>query len=183
MGTLPKLRRADKRMSDTAINDLLSSGYCGHIASVDSNGWPYVCPLLFVWRKERIWLHNSRSSGHLLNNVQDNSSVCFCISEAGDVFSYGRYECDTSIAYKSVVVFGEIEIIEDTTEKESFFESLMNKYSAPDSSRPKNFFPRLDETTVYALKISRITGKETELPAHKDLWPMSDNTKSPNAQR
>jgi len=182
MSKLPNLRRVDKKMSEAAINELLRSGYSGHLATVDLYGMPYSCPLLYVWHDHRIWLHNARSSGHLLSNLQSNPNACFSIAEAGEVFSYGRYECDTTIAYQSAVIFGKIDVIESPPEKTTFFELLMNKYSSPDASRPKNFFPRLDDTTVYAMTLERITGKDTALPALSEQWPAIDNTKSPHAQ-
>lgn len=182
MSSKPDMRRSDKVMSDAKVNKMLDSGYYGQLATVDANHHPYICPLLYVRRDDRIWLHNSRSPGHLRQNLRENSNACFSIAEPGYVFSYGRFECDTSIAYKSIIVFGKIDIVESRRNKESFFESLMAKYSPSDSSRPKNFFPRLDDTTVYSMSMDRVTGKETPLPAIPELWPITDNTKSPNTQ-
>lgn len=182
MSSYPRLRRTDKSMSDSSVQDMLVTGYSGHLATVGADGIPYSCPLLYVWLENKVWLHNSVSTGHLLKNIEKNPEACFSIAEAGQVFSYGRYECDTTIAYKSVIVFGNIEVIKQESGKVQFFEALMSKYSAPDSSRPKSYFPRLDGTTVYAMSVNRVTGKETTLPALSDQWPKSDNTKSPNAR-
>ncbi len=49
-------------------------------------------------------------------------------------------------------------------------------------SRPKGFFPRLDEVTVYAIAIERMTGKETALPPAQGRWPALDRTKRPDAR-
>jgi len=107
--------------------------------------------------------------------------VCFEIDEPGQVFAYGRYECDTSIAYRSAVLFGWIRVIEDRRQQEAFFEALMTKYGDSSWNRPKNFFPRLDQVTVYAIRIERMSGKETALPSLDARWPAVDNTKSPDA--
>ena len=58
----------------------------------------------------------------------------------------------------------------------------MVKYGKPEWARPAAFFPRLDETTVYAIAVERITGKETALPVAADRWPAADHTKSPHAR-
>jgi hypothetical protein len=58
----------------------------------------------------------------------------------------------------------------------------MEKYGKPDSIRPKNFFPRLDIITVYALTIDRMTGKELLLPELSEQWPAKDRTRTPNAR-
>jgi hypothetical protein len=54
----------------------------------------------------------------------------------------------------------------------------MAKYA----DRPKSFYPRLDEVTVYAIAVERITGKHCPLPPVSEQWPALDRTKSPNAK-
>ena len=90
-------------------------------------------------------------------------------------------ECDTSVSYTSVIAFGRIRIVDDRDLKIRFFEDLMRKYSDTSLGRPQGFFPRLDEVTVYAVTVERITGKETALPARAEQWPARDRTKSPHA--
>jgi hypothetical protein len=58
----------------------------------------------------------------------------------------------------------------------------MAKYADPSWGRPEGFYPRLEQVTVYAIRIERMTGKETPLPAAGDRWPASDRTKSPDAK-
>lgn len=65
--------------------------------------------------------------------------------------------------------------------KSAFFSALMAKYYGADPSRPKDFFPRLDAITLYAMSLDRIVGKETALPAAEARWPAVDKTKSPSA--
>jgi len=177
----PPLRRADKVMADKQVHELLARGFCGRIASVGADGWPYCVPLLYVWADGEVLIHNTSARGHLRANVEQNQRVCFEVDEPGEVFDYGRFECDTSVAYRSVIVFGAIRIVEDTAAKQRFFDALMAKYGRPDSSRPKHFYPRLDEVTLYAIAPERITGKETALPAASEQWPAKDRTKSPDA--
>ena len=76
---------------------------------------------------------------------------------------------------------GRAAIIDDRAKKSLFFDALMAKYHANDSTRPRSFYPRLDCVTVYALSVERITGKEQVLPSTKAQWPAADNTKSPEA--
>ena len=182
MSDAPQVRRTDKLMSDERVRDMVARGYSGRLATVGRDGWPYIVPLLYVWTDGEIWVHNTRARGHLRANVDHESRVCFELDEPGEVFPYGRYECDTSVAYRSVVVFGRIRVVEDRQQKEAFFDVLMGKYANPSWGRPKSFFPRLDQVTVYAIAIERMTGKETLLPSTQDQWPTVDNTKSPDAE-
>jgi nitroimidazol reductase NimA-like FMN-containing flavoprotein (pyridoxamine 5'-phosphate oxidase superfamily) len=108
--------------------------------------------------------------------------VCFEVDEQSGVFDYGRFECDSGLAYQSVILFGRIRIAEDTATKQTFCERLMAKYGKRNSARPKNFFPRLNLITVYALTVERITGKEQTWPELSEQWPAKDRTKTPDAR-
>jgi len=182
MSAPQQLRRTDKLMTDARALELLARGFCGRIASVGADGWPYCVPLLYVWAGGEVRVHNSAVRGHFRANVEHNQRVCFEVDEAGEVFDYGRFECDSSVAYRSVIVFGTIRIVESDSAKREFFDALMAKYGKPDSGRPKHFYPRLDQITLYAIAPERITGKETPLPAVSEQWPAMDRTKSPNAK-
>jgi len=182
----PPLRRTDKAMDEARARALLAAGYAGRLATVGDDGWPYCVPLLYVWMDGEVWVHNTAAMGHLRANVDHEARVCFEIDEPGETFAYGRFECDSSVAYRSVVAFGRIRVVAERADKQRFCEGLMAKYARPDwdkpeAQRPKGFFPRLDQITVYAIAIERITGKETPLPAPADQWPGKDKTKTPNA--
>jgi uncharacterized protein len=182
MSEAPRMRREDRVMAEAAVLQLLAHGYSGRLATVGADGWPYVVPLLYVWKGGQIWVHNTGARGHLRGNVDHDSRVCFEVDEPGEVFPYGRFECDSALAYRSVVAFGRISVVDERAAKTAFFEALMDKYGDPGWSRPKGFFPRLDEVTVYAIAIERMTGKETALPPAQDRWPALDRTKSPHAR-
>jgi nitroimidazol reductase NimA-like FMN-containing flavoprotein (pyridoxamine 5'-phosphate oxidase superfamily) len=182
MSSAPRVRRTDKLMAEEQALATLHRGFAGHLATVDENGQPYCVPLLYVWMDGRVFLHNSRAKGHLRANVDHEARVCFAVGERGEVFAYGRFECDSSVAYRSVIVFGTIQVIEEVATKQRFCEQLMAKYGKPEWDRHKGFFPRLDEITVYAVTPERMTGKETPLPAVAEQWPALDRTKSPNAR-
>jgi len=183
MSTLPEVRRADKAMGDDETRALLGRGAVGRLAIADAAGRPYVTPLLYVWNGREVWLHNAIVPGHLRANIEANPRVCFEVDEPGPVFLYGRFECDTSIAYESAIVFGRIRVIDDREAKEGFCRALMAKYGPADgAARPQGFFPRLGQIAVYAIAADRITGKRTPLPALEQQWPAADHTATPNAK-
>ena len=181
MSNPPNLRRVDRLMTDEKAREFLQSGFAGRLATVSEDGSPYCLPFLYVCMDERLFFHNTAAGGHLRANVNHDHRICFLVDEPEQVFDYGRFECDTGLAYRSVIVFGTIEIVDDLPLKHSFFEALMEKYGTPDRDRPRGFFPRIDEVTVYAISTERITGKEVALPALSERWPALDRTKSPEA--
>ena len=176
-----EVRRSDKVMDEDLVRETISEAYSGRLGTVGPDGWPYVVPMLYVWMTGEVWLHNTRAPGHLRANVEHEPRVCFEVDEPGEVFPYGRFECDTSLAYRSVVAFGRIRIVDERDQKQAFCDALMEKYGDPGWARERGVYPRLDLITVYAVTIERMTGKQTPLPALADQWPAADHTKTPDA--
>jgi uncharacterized protein len=58
----------------------------------------------------------------------------------------------------------------------------MAKYRTAGTPRLKDFFPRIEAITVYAITVERMTGKEQAFPPTSEQWPAKDRTKNPNAQ-
>ena len=165
------LRRADKIMNVEEVRAFLASAHCGRTATVGADGYPYVVPNLFVWMEERIFLHTARHRGHFLANVEFCDRVCFEADEPGETFPYGPVECDTSIAFRSVVVFGRIRVVPELEVRQRFFTAFMSKYAPPDSwGRPQDSFPRIGSTVLYAITPEIMTGKRTPLPAAEKVW-------------
>ena len=149
MSSPPGIRRVDRLMADDTAREFLKTGFAGNLATVSEDGSPYCLPFLYVWMDGHLFLHNTIARGHLRANVDHEPRVCFVVDEPEQVFDYGRFECDTGLAYRSVIVFGRIEIVAYLAVKQRFFESLMEKYGTPDRDRPRGFFPRIGEVTVY----------------------------------
>jgi uncharacterized protein len=176
------MRRRDRVLPEAEARELITRAYSGRLATVDPDGWPYVVPLLHVFSGEVIGMHNTAARGHLRLNVERDGRACFEVDEPVKVFDYGRFECDSGLAYRSAIAYGRIRIIEDSTAKTRFFDELLTKYGTGVPGRPKSFYPRLDEVTVYALMVERITGKHCPLPPVSEQWPAADRTKTPNAK-
>jgi nitroimidazol reductase NimA-like FMN-containing flavoprotein (pyridoxamine 5'-phosphate oxidase superfamily) len=166
-----RLRRADKEMSAAEVEAFLSSAFCGRTATVGSDGYPYIVPNLFVWLRGQVFLHTARLEGHFLDNVRHADRVSFEIDEPGEVFPYGPVECDTSVSYRSVIVFGRIRLIDDDAQKIEFYSTFMTKYAPAESwGRERGSFPRRGKTIVYAITPEAITGKEGTLPKLAQRW-------------
>jgi nitroimidazol reductase NimA-like FMN-containing flavoprotein (pyridoxamine 5'-phosphate oxidase superfamily) len=160
-----QLRRADKIMTTEEVDAFLESAFCGRTATIGADGYPYVVPNLFVWHGGMVYLHTGRHPGHFAANVRHCERVSFEVDEPGEVFPYGNIECDTSVSYRSVVMFGRIRILDREDEAEAFFTRFMTKYAPADSwGREIGSFPRIPATIVYAITPELVTGKHGVLP-------------------
>ena len=178
----PQLRRQDRILAEAEARELITRAYCGRVATIGADGWPYVVPLLHVFTADVINVHNTATRGHFRLNIERDARACFEVDEPVKVFDYGRFECDSGLAYRSAIAYGRIRIVEDRDEKNRFFDALLAKYGTGVPGRPKSFYPRLDDVTVYALAVERITGKHCPLPSVSEQWPALDRTKTPNAK-
>jgi uncharacterized protein len=182
MMSAPSLRRTDMAMTDDEMLRALDQGFVGRLATANEDGSPYCVPLLYIWADDQVFLHGTSARGHLQANLARDPRVCFELDEPHEVFDYGRFECDTGLAYRSVILFGKMRIAEDAVTKQWFCERLMEKYGKPNSIRPRNFFPRLDVIVVYAMTVERMTGKQRLLPELSEQWPAKDRTRTPDAR-
>ena len=125
MSATPNVRRRYRVMADEAALAMLRTGYCGRLATVGPDGCPYCVPLLHVWQDGQVYVHTGAAHGHLAACLEHNARVCFEVDEPGEPFGYGRFECDTALAYRSVIVFGTIELVADRAAKQRFCDALM----------------------------------------------------------
>ena len=123
------MRRGDKMMTPERAMEALTGAFSGRLATIGVDGYPYCLPLLFVMLDGEIFVHNSSAKGHLRMNVDHHARVCFEVDQAHDVYAYGRFECDTALAYWSVVVFGDVRVVEAAELKRRFCDALMSKYA------------------------------------------------------
>lgn len=181
MSSPPALRRTDRQLATEDCWSLLQRARCARVATVSPDGWPYVVPLLHLVIDGGLWFHTTAAHGHFRTNVDAGGRACVVCDEPGEVFPYGRFECDTGMAYCSAVAFGTIAVVDDEAGRAAFFDALMARHADPAWDRPKSFYPRLGQVTVYRMAVDRVTGKQTMLPATADQWPQRDRTVTPDA--
>ena len=175
-----QLRRADKIMTAEEVDAFLSNAFCGRTATIGADGYPYVVPNLFVRHQQKIYLHTTRHPGHFAANVRHCERVSFEVDEPGEVFPYGNIECDTSVSYRSVVLFGRIQVLDRDEDAVAFFTRFMTKYAPADSwGREVGSFPRIPATIVYEITPEVVTGKHGVLPPLDERWPARNKTLSP----
>ncbi len=161
--TVGKLRRSDRSMPDEDSEALLHRALVGRIASVDSEGTPYVVPLNFVFEGEsrQIHLHFSKQPGHLAANLKFSPKVCFEVDEPGPLIAMGETACETSHAYESVICFGRAHVVADERERTRAAGLFVQKYV--DGQMPgrsyKAGLPLLSAVEFVTVEIEVMTGK------------------------
>ena len=124
------VRKYEIQSKDKIIN-FLNSQQVGRIASLDSNGYPQIIPMNFVYHDGAIYMH-SHPFGEKLDNIRRNPNVGFEVDQHICFLpSYYFHPTDASQAdtlYISVVMKGKAEIVHDNAEKAIALNALMEKY-------------------------------------------------------
>lgn len=117
-----KMRRFKQELKSDEVERILKTNTSGVLALIDSNGYPYTVPMSYVYSNGNIYFHSAKS-GHKIDAVNGNKKATFCVIDKDDVMPE-KY----TTAYKSVIAFGKVEIVDDGEEALSAVRQLGDKY-------------------------------------------------------
>jgi nitroimidazol reductase NimA-like FMN-containing flavoprotein (pyridoxamine 5'-phosphate oxidase superfamily) len=168
-------RRPEHARDDAWIRKFLHRSVIGHVAH-SRDGQSFITPTNFWFdeQNQRIIFH-SNITGRVRDNLEHNPRVCFETSEYGR-FLPANTALEFSIQFRSVMVFGRVEILEDAEEQRQALYGLLQKYF-PHMTPGKEYRPITDKelarTTVYAINIESWSGKENWAEKADELpnWP------------
>ena len=162
------MRRKDKEITDkNEIEDILSKSMLGRLGTC-ANGIPYITPMNFTYDKEssKIYLHCA-NEGRKIENIRANQNVCFEVEEVTNVL-VKQPTCASSVAYRTVILFGNIKILSDPHTKNGALQKLVDKY-APQNPKAPFTDAMLNKTNVLEIEIKEMTAKRSPVkPAITD---------------
>ena len=111
-----KLRRLPRRGSQERelIYSILDEALVAHVGFI-SNDRPFVIPMAYGRESDRLYLHGSPVS-RLLKNLEQGVDVCFTVTLL-DALVVARSLFHHSMNYRSVVLFGKAQLVENDSEK------------------------------------------------------------------
>jgi nitroimidazol reductase NimA-like FMN-containing flavoprotein (pyridoxamine 5'-phosphate oxidase superfamily) len=170
---LPEYKREDEW-----IRQFLRTAQVAHIAS-EREGQPFLTPSTFWFDEEsRQIIFHSNAAGRLRSNLEHNPRVCLEASQLGKLLP-SNVALEFSLQYRSVMVYGAVQVIQDQQEARRALYGLIAKYF-PDMKAGVEFREITDQelraTSVYALKIESWSGKENwkERADQSKDWPALD---------
>ena len=128
-----------------------------YVSMVDEHNMPYVVPLNFGLKDGVIYLHSSQT-GKKTDILRQNKNVCIAFSTDHQLrFQHEAVACSYGMKYRSVLVYGQIEFIENAEDKIKAMNIVMKKYVGKDFTYNA---PAIREVCVYKVIISEMTGKK-----------------------
>ena len=124
---------------------------------MSENGQPYVLPLNFALENDCVILH-SAPVGRMWETINANPKVSINWTLGEDLaWQDEKVGCSYRVKSKSVLVEGEVEIIDDFDEKERCMKLLMAQYS---NREFKFSTPAIKNVGVLKVHIKKITAKQ-----------------------
>ncbi len=145
-------------LSEQQIRQLLERSQTGSLATLNSDGTPYVTPIHFVYYENVIFAHGL-PKGKKLDNIVDDPRVGFCVYEIdGLLLDTNRKPCDTNTKYESVIISGIAKIVDNIEEKSKVLKEIVKKYTPHliNNEMPNNM---IQGTAVIRIDLSSTTGK------------------------
>ena len=159
-----KMRRKVQQLSPEETEAVLLRGTAGVLALTGDKAFPYAVPISYVYDGEHIYFH-SALEGHKIDAIRRNPNASFAVIDQDEVIPE-KY----TTAYRSVIVFGSIRIIEDDAEKRITIRKLAIKY-APEHTEAQHA-AEIDGAwkrfCMLEMSVAHMTGKQAkELVARK----------------
>ena len=150
-------RMKQHQLTKVEIDELLAKVEVGRIATLKSNGFPYVVPVHFVYIDEKIYIHGL-SRGEKIDNLLRDNRVGFEIDVMDGIIPHETLVCDTNTAYRSVVLEGRATLVSVMEEKIKVLKAVVQKYT-PQLSHLEFPEKMLKATGVIDITPTACTGK------------------------
>jgi uncharacterized protein len=109
------VRGAKREMNDTeSVNAILDAGFLCHVA-FQHEGQTMMIPTAYGRLGENLYLHGS-AKNFMLNQITDGQIICISVTHL-DGIVLAKSLFDTSINYRSVILFGKAELITNEQER------------------------------------------------------------------
>lgn len=149
------MRRKNQLLPDEMCSSILKKAHTSTLALIDEDNFPYALPINYAFENDTFYFHYALE-GHKLQAIRHCNKASFCVIDKDEIVPE-----KFTTAYRSVIVFGEIQIVEEVSTKRKALELLGRKYSPGlEQSLQKEINRAFDHTCVIELKIEQMTGKQ-----------------------
>jgi len=126
------------------------------LSMVDEKNEPYVLPMNFGYENDTVYFHGSRA-GRKMDVLKKNAKVCISFSTDYEMYFVNEeVGCSWGMKYRSILIFGKAEIIEDYDEKVKALEYIMATYSDREFRFNK---PAVLDVEIFKVKVEKMEGR------------------------
>ena len=147
--------RKKQALSEEECLEILKSAKRGVLSVNGDDGYPYGMPLNHYYdpKDGKLYFHGGRI-GHKIEAMKRDDRASFCVLDEGTLDPEGWF-----FHFRSVIVFGRIEFIEDEEKVIEKVRELSYKFTQDDGYIDGEIAKDLKGTLMFALVPEHITGK------------------------
>ena len=152
-----EMRRKKQILSNKETISVLEKCTSGVLAVLGDDGYPYTVPLSYVYegKTNKIYFHSAKT-GHKIDAIRKLDKVSFCVIEQDQIVPE-RF----TTYYRSVIVFGRIQVIESGEKWQDAIHKLISRYSPNESSENiQKEIKTASQFCILEMSIEHMTGKE-----------------------
>jgi nitroimidazol reductase NimA-like FMN-containing flavoprotein (pyridoxamine 5'-phosphate oxidase superfamily) len=139
------------------IERLITSCEACYVGMVDQENRPYTLPFNFGFEHGTLYLH-SAPVGRKIEILSKNPNVCVAFSTDHELYLQSEnVACSYGMKYKSVLIEGEVEFIDDFDEKIRALNIIMQQYTKRDDFKYST--PAVKNVAVMRVKTTSISAK------------------------
>lgn len=153
-----EMLRIKQQMSDEECIEILKSEPRGVLSVLGDDDYPYGIPHNHFYCEEdgKLYFH-SGMKGHKIDALKKHSKASYCVIDGGV-----RNEGEWFLRFKSVIVFGRIEFIEDRDRIYKISRRLSRKFTQDEAYIEDEILRAGPRTSLFALVPEHMSGKRVK---------------------
>ena len=150
-----ELFRINQKLDDAECIAILKAEPRGILSVNGDDGYPYGMPMNHWYNDAdgKIYFHSGKT-GHKIDAMLRDSKASFCVLDQGT-----KKDGDWALTFRSVIVFGKIEIVEDYDRIIEISRALSHKFTQDEAYIADEVEKHGKHTLCFALVPEQICGK------------------------
>ena len=134
---------------------ILAEARRGVLSVLGDDGYPYGMPLNHYYCPEdgKLYFHGGKT-GHKIDALRAHPKASYCVMDEGV-----RLAGDWALTFRSVIVFGQVEFVEDAAVTERISRLLSRRFTDDEAYIDDEVRRSLSRTLLFALTPEHMTGK------------------------
>ncbi|MCR5272014.1 MAG: pyridoxamine 5'-phosphate oxidase family protein [Lachnospiraceae bacterium] len=150
-----KMRRFKQQLSDEECIAILKNEKRGVLSLMGEDGYPYGMPMNHWYCEDdgKLYFHGAKE-GHKIDAIKANPKASFCVYDSGY-----KNPGEWALNVKSVIVFGEIKLVEDIDVARKICTRLVEKFTDDEEYLEKELKNALSRVQCLEFTPVHMTGK------------------------
>lgn len=155
MAIFREITRIKQKLTQEECIEILKRELRGVLSVLGDDDYPYGMPINHFFCEEdgKIYFHSGKR-GHKIDAIRRHDKVSFCVYDNGF-----RRDGEWALNFKSVIVFGRVEILEDREKIYDIARRLSHKFTNDEAYIEREIENSGPGTLMFALTPEYITGK------------------------